>query len=186
MDADDPSLIWTSADPSIVEVKAGRITAKQVGTTTVTIASSDGNAQTEIRVTVKEAAPVLVERITVDRDDVTLNIGESVQIHADISPADADDPSLIWTSANPSIVEVKAGRITAKQVGTTSVTVASSDGNAKREIRVTVRNESVSETADEEQRADTGVSMNSWIYLTAALFAGGAIIWSYQRRRSSK
>ena len=127
-----------------------------------------------------------MERITVDQDDVTLNIGESVQIHASISPADADDPSLIWTSADPSIAEVKDGRITAKQSGTTTVTVASSDGNAKREIRVTVRNERIPETADEEQRTDTGVSMNSWIYLTAALFAGGALIWSYQRRRSSR
>lgn len=87
---------------------------------------------------------------------MTLVEGESQKLTATISPSNAENKVVIWTSSNSSVVSVKDGLVTAIKAGKATITVKSDDGGktATCEVNVTSRstgdeNESVSETVIE-------------------------------------
>lgn len=67
--------------------------------------------------------------VHLDQTSLSLYIGESQTLTATITPSDATDKTLIWTSSNPDIVKVDSkGQITALSKGQAIVTVRTSNG----------------------------------------------------------
>ncbi|MGM9873481.1 MAG: Ig domain-containing protein [Bacilli bacterium] len=59
----------------------------------------------------------------------TLTIGDTLQLDATVSPENATDKTVSWTSSNTSVASVSdAGLVTALDVGDTTITVSTTDG----------------------------------------------------------
>ena len=93
--------------------------------------------QCAYRVTLPENA---VTRITLDQTAVTLPQKGYVQLNATVTPDDATDQNLVWSSSDSSVAEVKNGIVAAKAPGTATITVKSSvwtDVEAQCQVTVT-------------------------------------------------
>ncbi len=82
----------------------------------------------------------LVEVITLSKTQFTLSINETQTLTATVSPSDADNKEVEWTSSDESIASVdQSGKVTAKAKGTCTITCAATDGSGmKAECAVTV------------------------------------------------
>ena len=68
-----------------------------------------------------------------------MKVGESGQIKATVTPADATDSSLVWTSSDRTKVSVQNGKITALAAGTATITAKAKNGSdVKAECKVKV------------------------------------------------
>ncbi len=76
--------------------------------------------------------------ISVVKNDVTLTVNEKYTVYNVVTPADAENKTLTWTSSDSAIAAVdKNGVITAKKIGKATVT-ATAVGGAKTSITVNV------------------------------------------------
>ena len=124
---------YTSDDDTIATVSTdGRIVAKKGGTTyitaTITWTDADGNNQTaSARAKVFVKTPVKsveVRRVDTDTNDdiYAKKRGETIQLKAVITPAEAYDKALTWSSENEDIATVdQNGKVTTVGKGTTYI-----------------------------------------------------------------
>lgn len=137
--ASTKELIWSSSDDAVATVSAtGLVTALTPGTTTITAAAIDGSGvKATCEVTVNG---IPVESITLNRTTATLKATETLQLSAVVTPANAFDKSLTWTSSNESVATVSAdGLVTAIAIGDATITATSvSDPAVSAECAVSV------------------------------------------------
>jgi len=82
---------------------------------------------------------VHVDGISVNPSSVSLVEGETSMLSATVSPSNADNKQVIWSSNDNSTVMVDAtGKITAMKAGNATVTVTTSDGGLTAFCHVTV------------------------------------------------
>jgi uncharacterized protein (TIGR02145 family) len=79
-----------------------------------------------------------VTNVTLDKNNITLDIGETATLKAVVYPEDAANKAVSWTSTNETVADVVNGIVTAKKVGKTSITVITEDGSFTAECVVTV------------------------------------------------
>lgn len=84
---------------------------------------------------------VSVIDVTLNRDNVTLDIGKSISLVATITPSNATDKSIVWTSSDTNVATVNNGVVTARSSGTSIITVTTNDGNKMDICIVTVLEE---------------------------------------------
>lgn len=128
-DATTPILTWTSSKSSVATVDSnGFITSVGVGTTTIKATTTDGsNLSASCQVTVNKQ---LVTSIALNETAHVMNIGESFQLLADITPDNASNKALTWSSGNSSVASVdNSGLVTAKSSGTTLIKASTTDGS---------------------------------------------------------
>lgn len=91
--------------------------------------------QALVRVTVKPnppAEPVKVGSIKLNKVSDRLFVKDRMKLSASVSPADAKDRTVTWSSSNSSVAAVDAsGNVTAKKKGTTVITARAMDGSGK-------------------------------------------------------
>ena len=131
-DATDKNVQWSSSDASIVKVDNGKVTALKSGT--VTITATAGSCSAECVITV----PVETESITLDKTELSIAIGQTATLTASITPADASDKTIIWTSSNEEIVKVNDGTVKGIQAGTATVTATNSGLSASCTVTVII------------------------------------------------
>lgn len=89
-------------------------------------------------ITASEAPEVVaVTGVKLDQTALTLDVGNSAQLTAMLSPNNATNKSVTW-SANNSNVSVSGGKVTAKIAGSAVVTVTTADGGYTAQCNVTV------------------------------------------------
>lgn len=138
-DADDKSVIWTTSDESVATVNNGTVTGVSDGEVTITVKTVDQEKKATCSVTVlKEGERVYVDSIELSKTDITLVKGEKTTVSATISPSNATEKGVVWSSDDESVATVKNGTITAVNAGETTIIVNSKDGNATAEINITV------------------------------------------------
>lgn len=82
---------------------------------------------------------VPVYGISLDKDNVTLDLSESVTLVATIKPDDARDPNVLWSGKYDSIATVDAnGKVLPKDIGETEIYATASDGGYKAITVITV------------------------------------------------
>ena len=124
-------ILWTSSDESIVTVdQNGNLKAVAPGKATVTAGTASGISDScLITVTDPELSDVPVESVAVDPDKTTVKVGECKQLNVTISPENASDQTVTWTSSDQSIVTVdENGKITGVKPGTAAITVTTANG----------------------------------------------------------
>lgn len=134
-EAADDKLTWSSNRTDIATVDAnGKVTAKAAGTVTITVKTSNNKTAT-CTVTVKD---IEATGVTVTPTTTTLEVGKTQTVTAKVAP-DKADQSVTWTSSNTSVATVDAkGVITAKAVGTATITAKTSNGKTAT-VAVTVK-----------------------------------------------
>ena len=130
-DATDKSVTWTTSDASVATVDNGVVTAKKVGSATITAKAGDKEATCAITVV---ATPVT--SVTLDRTSASLKAGETVTLTATVKPDDATDKTVTWTTSDASVATVENGVVTAKKVGSATITAKAGDKEATCAITV--------------------------------------------------
>ncbi len=70
------------------------------------------------------AKPVAVTGVSLNKNSLTLTVGESDTITATVTPSDASNKGVNWASSNPNVASVnESGTITAVSAGTATITV---------------------------------------------------------------
>ncbi|MBR4444650.1 MAG: Ig-like domain-containing protein [Solobacterium sp.] len=148
--AEDKSVTWTSSDAAIASVDSnGKVTAQKSGTAVITVKTNDGGYTAECKVTV--ITPVT--GVSLNKNTLALLEGETETLTATVTPENADDKSVTWSSSDASVAKVDNGKVTAIKAGTTVIKVTTKDGGYTAECKVTV-------TKKEETVHVSGVSLN--------------------------
>ena len=71
---------------------------------------------------------IAVTAVSLNNTSLTLEIGESYTLFATVSPDNATDKSVTWTSSDQSVAMVEDGKVTAIESGTTTITATTSNG----------------------------------------------------------
>lgn len=74
---------------------------------------------------------VSVKKITIDQTLVELKVGRTLTLTATITPEDATNKALDWTSSDESVATVEDGKVTALSIGTAAITATAKDGSGK-------------------------------------------------------
>ncbi|MCL2086142.1 MAG: Ig-like domain-containing protein [Oscillospiraceae bacterium] len=128
--ATNQNVIWSSENPDIATVEGGVVTARKVGTTTITAETVDGGFQASCTVTV---TPIRVTRVDIystktETNQVDLFVGDSDIMNHQVSPNNADNKSVTWDSSDESVATVENGYVRALKSGTATITVRTVDG----------------------------------------------------------
>ncbi|MBQ2872472.1 MAG: Ig domain-containing protein [Bacilli bacterium] len=127
------NIIWKSSNSSVATVQNGRVTGLSEGTTIIT--AIVGSQQSTCKVTVTSNF-VAVSGIKLNKSSLSILIGSSETLTKIISPSNATNQDVTWSSSNPSVATVQNGKVTAKKVGTTIITASSSGYNATCKVTV--------------------------------------------------
>ena len=131
-DATNPKIRWFSQNTGIASVNptSGYIYAKAEGATYICAAAKDGSGAYDcINVTVRKRVPV--ESVSFDFSRFTIKKGEQKTISATVSPANATDKKLTWSSSDTGVATVAGGVVTAVAHGRAVITATANDGSGK-------------------------------------------------------
>ena len=92
----------------------------------------------------KEVEPIAVAAITLDTTSMELVEDESKSLTATISPSNANNKKILWTSSNTSVASVKDGVVTAVKAGKAIIIAKSDDGGKTATCEVTVNSKIIS------------------------------------------
>ena len=132
-DAMDKSVQWNSDNPSVASVdQNGKVTAINDGRAKITASAGGFTAScTVICVSIPVSAVVL------NKTSLSLAKGSSETLTATVSPRDATDNTVKWSSDNPSVVTVdQNGQVTAVNAGNAVITASAGDVSATCEVSV--------------------------------------------------
>jgi hypothetical protein len=83
---------------------------------------------------------VPVSGVRLDRTQLNMPLGGRAVLVAEISPGNATNRGLSWSSSNAAVATVAGGTVTARSAGTARITVATLDGNKTASCAVRVWN----------------------------------------------
>ena len=88
----------------------------------------------------ENTVPVVhVESVTIGRVEANQLIGNTVQLYCDVSPDDADNKSVSYSTSNSTVATVSStGLVTFKSAGNVTITVTSIDGGKNDSVTFTV------------------------------------------------
>ncbi len=134
---------WKSSSPSIatVDSQSGRVDAIAEGTTLITVTTDDGKKTAECKVKVN---PVEVSSISLNKNELTLDRGKTETLIATITPDNASDKNVTWSSSNTTVATVdQNGLVTAIQKGTATITAICGGKSSQCAVTVVIPVESI-------------------------------------------
>ncbi|SHE28168.1 S-layer homology domain-containing protein [Desulfofundulus australicus DSM 11792] len=152
--ATNKEVTWSTSDEKIATVDdQGNVKGVAEGKATITVTTADGGFQDNCEVTVVRrssgggggggggggSTTIPVTGVTLDKTSLTMNVGESYQLKATVSPDNATNKNVTWSSSNPDVAAVdNTGKVTAVAAGTATITVKTVDGGKTATCVVTV------------------------------------------------
>ena len=173
-DASNQTIHWYTSDNTIVQAddySAGTITAVKVGTATITAMAERGGYTASSTVTVVQP----VTDISLSSASTTLNVGDSKTITATVSPSNASNKNVTWTSSNASVATVSNGTVKAVSPGTATITCTAADGSGKT-AKCTVTVNAVKHELDVNGWLDGEISGNVTDYGTFDVYINGSLV----------
>ena len=176
-EATDNYVTWTSSNEAVATVADGIVTAVSLGTATITVTTVDGGFTATCEVTV---APRPVTGVTLDKAEATLEVKETVTLVATVTPANATNKNVTWTSNNAAVATVADGVVTAVSVGTATIVVTTVDGSLADTCIVTVNPISVKSVALDKTTLTLDIAQTATLVATVnpTDAANQAITWS--------
>ncbi len=135
----DHTVIWTSSNDSIATIEDGVIKAILPGTVTITATTVDGGYTAQCLVSITQP----VTGIVFEQPIIQMQIGTMKQLQPKVLPENASNKKVIYTSSNPSILNVDNGELTsgcliALQLGSSTITATTEDGGFTAQCAVFV------------------------------------------------
>ena len=126
-------------------------TPSAVGSSTFTVTATNndsGSDSKEFTLTINPA-PILVNGVTLDQAELALYTGQSETLTATVTPNDATNPNVTWSSDRSDVATVDNGVVTAVGEGEATITATAADGSGKSaNCKVTVNQSIYSISAD--------------------------------------
>ena len=157
-DATDKTVTWSTSDAAVATVENGVVTAKSAGTATITAKAGEKTATCVVTVSKKEIA---VSGITLSQTTASLIEGESVTLTAAVTPTDATDKTVTWTTSDAAVATVENGVVTAVAAGTATITAKAGEKTATCVV-----------TVEKKEIAVSGISLSQ---TTASLIEGESV-----------
>ncbi|GFR80783.1 Ig domain protein group 2 domain protein [Elysia marginata] len=135
--ATNKTISWSSDNKTVATVSdKGLVTGVSAGTATITVTTNDGNKTATAKITV--IAPVT--GVSLSSNSVSdLERGKTKQLTATVTPSNATDKTISWSSDNKTVATVDPnGLVTGVSAGTATITVTTNDGNKTATATVTV------------------------------------------------
>ncbi len=135
-DASETTFIWKSSNKKIAKVNSkGKVLGVGPGTCTIKVSNAAGTVKAKCSLTVTTG----VESFTLDKSSVTISKGRTTTLQAIITPKNATNKGVTWTSSNNDVATVNSkGKIKAKAVGYAVITAKSNDTGATATCKVRV------------------------------------------------
>ena len=156
---------WTSSNTNVATVDTkGKVTGVSSGSATITVKTKDGSKVATCNVTVKN--PVIsVTGVTLNKTALNLVTGASESLVATISPSNATNKNVEWTSSNTNVATVDTtGKVKAISTGSAIITVKTKDGAKVATCNVTVKNPVISANENKligEDRYKTAIKVSN-------------------------
>lgn len=130
-------VIWLSTNPEKASISnEGIVLAHQRGEVEIIAVTVDGGF--EANTTIEVIQPVT--SVKINESVTTLNVGETEKLTATVSPEDANNQNVTWSSSNPEVLSVdQEGNLQALVKGETTITVTTEDGEFKDMRLITVK-----------------------------------------------
>lgn len=172
LDASDQRLNWSSSNQNIANVINGIVSGISPGTTVITASAPNGVSKSvEISVRVKN---IEVTSVSVNNDQVSLIEGQSFDLSSSVSPSNATDKTISYTSSDTRVATVNSnGRINALNPGTTVITVRTSNGLTVTST-VTVRSQVVEVSSISLNRTQIGLEIGEAFNLVSTVSPNNA------------
>lgn len=146
-----PSFDTTDAEKSLIATVAVKVNddaplgAITLALDKVQVANNVGDKVADLQThfasvtVVEKSVPVAVTGIALDQTAAEMNIGDTLTLHATVSPDNADNKSVTWKSDNTTVADVTDGVVTAKAAGNANITVTTADGGFTASCAITVK-----------------------------------------------
>lgn len=135
-DTDPLEIEWNSSDNQVCTVHGGKLKAVGTGTAKVTAEIKGTAIKGELTIYVQ---PVPIGSIELSPAQAELHVGKELLLYVKVLPVNADDKTLVWSSSNPQVATVTGGVVKGVNVGTTTIKVATVDGEKSAVCTVTVK-----------------------------------------------
>ena len=139
---------YTSTDEEVAVVSSdGVVSAKKKGSTTIKV--NNGYKTVTKKVNVVAASGVnSVTGVKLNVTSLTISVGKNGSLSAIVSPSDATNKAVTWSSSNESVALVSSkGKVVGVGVGSAVITVTTQDGNKTAMANVTVKRASSSSSS---------------------------------------
>ena len=135
--AANPAVTWSTSNPLVATVDStGKVKAEGIpagadyGEAIITAQTS--NPSVYATCTVKVVAAILTTSLTLNKSEVSLNVGDEETLAVSGLPTNATNKTLVWTSSNPEVASVtSAGKVIGASKGTAVIRADSTDGSGK-------------------------------------------------------
>lgn len=133
-DTTEDDVILSVADESVAKLEGNKLVAVSDGTTKITATSGIVKTSAKVTVTTK------VEQIALSKTEGVLTVGNSVTITATVTPDNATNATVNWTSSDEKVATVDSnGKVTAVAAGNATIKATSeSDGDVSADYALTV------------------------------------------------
>ena len=124
---------------------------------------------------------VEVTGVSLDKNSLSLDVGGAYTLTATVTPSNATDKTITWSSNNTSVATVSNGKVTAKAAGIATITAKSNNGKYDT-CKVTVKNPVVEVTGVSLDKNSLSLEVGDTYMLTATVIPSNAtdktITWS--------
>lgn len=136
-DTDNKKVTYTSSNTAVATVSStGLVKGIKAGTTAITVKTTDGTNISKICYVTVEYP---VTGVKLNKTTASVKVGKTVALKQTITPSNASDKTVIWSSSNTSVATVSlTGVVAAKKAGKAKITVTTKNGRKTATCEVTV------------------------------------------------
>ena len=126
--ATNQTVTWSTGNSAVATVSsAGVVTGKSVGTAVISCKTADGGYIAKC--TVKVIIPT--QSVALNKTRASVYVGNNITLTGTVSPANATDKTLTWSSSDTSVATVsQSGVVTGVKGGTCTITCKNSGGQS--------------------------------------------------------
>ena len=162
-------------------------------TTTTTVPKTSNNTEpssttpTVTSSTPSPSTPVAVSGVALNKKVATVNVGKKVTVKATVTPANADNKTLAWTSSNTKIATVSNGVVKGVKAGRVIITAKTIDGsNISAKCTLTVKQPVTRISLSKKATMYTGKKLTLKAKVNPANASNKALTWKSSNTKIAK
>lgn len=142
---------------------------------------------TEPSSTPSPSTPVAVSGVALNKNVATINVGKTVTVKATVTPANAANKTLAWTSSNTKIATVSNGVVKGVKAGRVVITAKTTDGsNISATCTVTVKQPVTNISLSKKATMYTGKKLTLKAKVNPANASNKALTWKSYNTKIAK
>lgn len=134
-------ITWSSNNEEIVTVSNGLVNAVSPGVTKVIAEAATSSVEINVKVVPVGGEVFYIDDLSFSPNSATISVGEGKTLVPNISPSNATNTILTWSSSNHQVATVNTnGDVVGLKAGSATITASTTDGtNLHASVNITVR-----------------------------------------------